>query len=165
MSIVNEAMKFAYYAHKDQKRKYTETPYFEHLSQVAGLVSSVTDDAEAISAAWLHDVIEDCGVTHERISDIFSAKVAYFVLLLSDLEKGNRAERKRISRQRLMCAPPVVQTIKVADIISNTPSIAMYGKKFSELYLKEVRLMMDELINADPVLREIAYDLIGGKSD
>lgn len=36
MNIVFEAMLFAAEVHKDQKRKFTGNPYFDHLSEVAG---------------------------------------------------------------------------------------------------------------------------------
>ena len=40
--LVYQAMTFAMEAHKDQKRKYTNEPYFLHLAEVAGIVSSVS---------------------------------------------------------------------------------------------------------------------------
>jgi len=61
-NITFKGMSFAYEAHKTQVRKYTNTPYFTHLSEVAGIVASVADPAMAatmISVAWLHDCIED----------------------------------------------------------------------------------------------------------
>ena len=39
MSVSSKAMLFALVKHKDQKRKYTNEPYFYHLAQVVGIVS------------------------------------------------------------------------------------------------------------------------------
>ena len=78
------------------------------------------------------------------------------VAFLSDMEEGNRAERKAASRARLAAAPPWIQTIKVADMISNTSSIVMHDPKFAVTYLEEKRLLLDVLDQASPHLLRIA---------
>ena len=78
------------------------------------------------------------------------------VLLLSNLELGNRAVRKVASRLRLSKSPAWVQDIKVADLISNTSSIAPHDRKFAVVYPEEKRLLLDELSEANPALVEIA---------
>jgi guanosine-3',5'-bis(diphosphate) 3'-pyrophosphohydrolase len=69
---------------------------------------------------------------------------------------GNRAERKAASRARLAAAPGWVQTIKCADLISNTSSIVKHDPKFAVTYLEEKRLLLDVLTKADPRLVAIA---------
>ena len=161
MSIAFKAMQFAREAHKDQRRKYTNNPYADHLAEVAGIVSTVAGqylnlEQEVIAVAWLHDCIEDQGVTLEQLDIEFNGIVASAVMQLSDLETGNRAERKASSRARLAEAWPFVQTIKCADLISNTSSIVMHDPKFAVTYLEEKRLLLDVLTKADPRLIEIA---------
>jgi (p)ppGpp synthase/HD superfamily hydrolase len=160
MSIAFKAMQFAVEAHKDQRRKYTGVPYWSHLAEVAGIVSTVAGSfinvSELIAAAWLHDCVEDQGVTEETLKSEFGIWIAEGVMLLSDLETGNRAERKAASRARLGDAPGWVQTVKVADLISNTSSIVMHDPKFAVTYLEEKRLLLDVLTRADPRLVEIA---------
>lgn len=59
------AARFARDAHKGQSRKYTGRPYIVHPMNVAVLVKNHYTGPhydEAIAAAWLHDVVEDCGV-------------------------------------------------------------------------------------------------------
>jgi hypothetical protein len=75
---------------------------------------------------------------------------------LSDLETGNRAERKAAGRVRLAAAPGWVQTIKCADLISNTSSIVMHDPQFAGVYLEEKRLLLDVMDGADPGLRALA---------
>jgi guanosine-3',5'-bis(diphosphate) 3'-pyrophosphohydrolase len=124
MSIAFKAMQFAREAHKDQVRKYTGNPYADHLAEVAGIVATVALDTDhAVAVAWLHDCVEDQGIAPQTLVDEFGMIVTKGVLLLSDLETGNRAERKAASRARLAAAPAWVQTIKCADLISNTSSI------------------------------------------
>jgi len=161
MSSAFKAMQFAREVHKDQRRKYTNNPYADHLAEVAGIVSTVAGqylnlEQEVIAVAWLHDCIEDHGVTLEQLDIEFNGIVASAVMQLSDLETGNRAERKAASRARLAEAWPFVQTIKCADLISNTSSIVMHDPKFAVTYLEEKRLLLDVLTKADPRLIEIA---------
>lgn len=121
MSIAFKAMQFSREAHKDQVRKYTGNPYADHLAEVAGIVATVALDTDhAVAVAWLHDCVEDQGIAPQTLVDEFGMIVTKGVLLLSDLETGNRAERKAASRARLAAAPAWVQTIKCADLISNT---------------------------------------------
>ena len=165
MTTAYEAMVFARDVHKDQKRKYTGNPYSDHLAEVAGIAvtacpANLRPDVVA-AAAWLHDSIEDQGVTAETLAEKFGPEVARAVLFLSDTETGNRAERKAAARERLAGAWGWVQTIKVADLISNTASIVQHDPKFAVLYLEEKRLLLDVLTKADQRLVQIARAQIG----
>mgnify|MGYP000985881344 CR=1 FL=1 len=154
------AMLFAREKHASQRRKYTNNPYADHLAEVAGIVSTVSawhpEPLVTQAAAWLHDCAEDQAVQVDELKRLFGMPVANAVLLLSDLEQGNRAERKAASRRRLAAAPGWVQDIKVADLISNTSSIVMHDAKFAVVYLEEKRLLLDVLTLANPELLAIA---------
>lgn len=156
MSVAYDAMMFASEVHKAQRRKYTGNPYTDHLAEVAGIVATVADDPYSIAVAWLHDCIEDQGVTAPELARRFGLRVASGVYALSDIESGNRAERKAASRERLARAHDWVQTIKVADLISNTASIVQHDPDFAKVYLEEKRLLLDVLTRADPRLVAIA---------
>lgn len=161
MSLAFKAMTFARKAHAAQRRKYTNNPYIDHLAEVAGIVATVTDNLSSqimVATAWLHDCVEDQGVTENELRERFGSIVASGVMLLSDLETGNRAERKAASRVRLADAPRWVQTIKVADLISNTASIVEHDPKFAVVYLEEKRLLLDVMTKADPRLMAIARE-------
>lgn len=165
MSIAFEAMEFARHVHKDQVRKYTNNPYFDHLAEVVGIAMSVgwnhpnIHPDKYMATAWLHDCVEDQGVEEENLIYLFGNEVAEGVLWLSDLEKGNRATRKKLSRERLSKAPNWIQTIKCADLISNTSSVVKHDPDFAKVYLKEKRLLLEVMTKADPRLREIAFSL------
>jgi guanosine-3',5'-bis(diphosphate) 3'-pyrophosphohydrolase len=163
MSIACEAMVFARRVHSTQVRKYTGNPYADHLAEVAGIVATVAARRDLVSmretmiaTAWLHDCIEDQDVVPAELARRFGPDVQAGVLALSDLEVGNRAERKAASRKRLAAAPWWVQTIKVADLISNTSSIVKHDPKFAAVYLEEKRLLLDVLTNANGQLIEVA---------
>lgn len=157
------AMAFAFEAHKTQKRKYTGNPYTDHLAEVAGL--AVVHGLEymtlraldtLVQVAWLHDCIEDTSVSYTTVAEKFGIEVANAVMNLSNLEPGNRKERKAAARARLGAVEGWVQTVKVADIISNTSSIALHDPKFAEVYLDEQDLLLDVLTKADPRLVALA---------
>jgi guanosine-3',5'-bis(diphosphate) 3'-pyrophosphohydrolase len=153
------AMNFARAAHTGHVRKYTGNPYADHLAEVAGIVATVAPFGSMrlmVSVAWLHDCVEDVGVTLDQIKAEFGPEVAQGVAGLSDLEVGNRAERKAASRARLAACDGWIQTIKVADLISNTSSIVMHDPKFAETYLAEKRALLDVLTRADERLVVIA---------
>lgn len=156
MSLSYDAMIFAFDAHKRQKRKYTGNSYTDHLAEVAGITASVLLDEQAIAIAWLHDTIEDTDVTEGELLKKFGVRVTEGVMALSDLEEGNRIHRKELSRIRLSNAPAFIQTIKCADLISNTSSIVEHDPKFAKVYLEEKRLLLDALTKADKRLVEIA---------
>lgn len=74
------------------------------------------------------------------------------------------ATRKRLSRERLAAAPGWVQTIKCADLISNTSSIVQYDPAFAKVYLEEKRLLLEVMGKADPRLWAIASELSQGEA-
>lgn len=162
---MNDALKFATEAHGSQKRKYTGEPYINHPIEVAALIVQcvVGYTPQMITAALLHDVVEDTGVTLEEISKKFGYEVASLVYDLTDistLEYGNRAARKELDRMHTAQAHPQAQSIKLADLISNTQSIVMHDKDFARVYLKEKALLLKVLGGGDPVLFARAKGLL-----
>ena len=75
---INEAYKFAEKCHSGQLRK-TGDPYIIHPVFTAIYLSNMKMDWQTISAALMHDVIEDCGVTFEEIEELFGREVAGLV--------------------------------------------------------------------------------------
>lgn len=154
------AMVFAREVHALQRRKYTNNPYIDHLAEVAGVVSTVSashpDAQVSMAVSWLHDCVDDQQVSAQELVDRLGLEVVRGVMLLSDIEEGNRATRKAAALVRLGSAPAWVQDIKVADILSNTSSIALHDPKFALIYLEEKRLQLDALALANPELLAIA---------
>jgi GTP diphosphokinase / guanosine-3',5'-bis(diphosphate) 3'-diphosphatase len=160
MTIAMKAALFAYRAHQYQVRKYTGEPYFLHLTEVAGLAATCLD-SRGVAIAYLHDTMEDCGMTHEALVGEFDGIIADGVHMLSDLETGNRAARKKQQAQRLAGAFPYIQTIKVCDIISNTISIKFHDPRFFKVYKEEVGHLLSVLTEANKDLLEIAWEHLG----
>lgn len=144
--IVMRAEEFAKYAHRNQVRKYTGEPYFNHLKEVYSLVRTHFCNEDVLCAALLHDALEDTATTYVELVEYFGIVTANLVLDLTDISKpedGNRAARKKIDREFLHSRRPIVQFIKCADIISNTASIVEHDPDFAKVYLKEKELLLD----------------------
>ncbi len=160
-NIVEKARVFATAAHAavGQTRKYTGEPYVVHPIEVSELVASVGGTEAMVAAALLHDVLEDTEVTVDVLEEQFGSEVADLVLWLTDISKpedGNRSTRKVLDRQHSAAAPAAAQTIKVADLISNTRTIVEFDPGFAKTYLAEKRLLLGVLTRADPTLLAMA---------
>ena len=145
-------LQFATERHAGQLRKYTNEPYIVHPIQVCGMVSTLYSSETMKCIALGHDLIEDTETTFQELNDIFGLQIAHGIHLLSDMETGNRATRKALSRERLALAPAHIQDIKVCDLICNTPSIVTHDPEFAKVYLKEKKLLLDVLTKASPEL-------------
>ena len=69
MDKVTKAIEFPSEAHDGMVRKKDKTPYILHPLEAAVIVGSMTDDRDVISAAVLHDVVEDTEITIEEIEE------------------------------------------------------------------------------------------------
>ena len=155
--IVARARRFATEAHEriDQRRKYSNQPYQEHLKAVAAQVASVTDDAEMIAAAWLHDTVEDTPATFGDLERAFGPSVRDLVAELTDVSRpgdGNRAVRKAIDRHHLAQASKRAKTVKLADLIDNCTDICRHDARFARVYLGEAAALLEVLGEGDPRL-------------
>lgn len=122
--LIQKAMAFATQAHKGQFRKGTMRPFIVHPLEVGKIVDTMTDDEEIISAAILHDTIEDCAdVTREAISREFSERVAHLVAQESEDKSKTWMERKGATIEHLKHAPREIQMIGLADKLSNMRDI------------------------------------------
>lgn len=163
MNIIDKAAVFATAAHAavGQVRKYTGEPYIVHPQEVVTILSEFYDDESMLAAAWIHDTVEDTHITLDIIEDCFGSLVRDMVYFLTDTKVGNnRAERKAIDRARLKHVPGDVQSIKVADLISNSRSIIEHDEKFAKVYIQEKRELLNVLNKAHPVLLQRAWDII-----
>lgn len=150
MSNIDSAIAFAATAHAGQRRRYRSVPYIVHPIHVMEIVATVTDDEDMWCAAVLHDVLEDCPVSEATIKRRFGKRVTEMVVGMTKVEvPGNRAVRKAAERDRLGACNYEVQTIKVADLISNTGSIVKYDPKFAEIFLREKEQLLAVLTEAD----------------
>jgi (p)ppGpp synthase/HD superfamily hydrolase len=164
MKLVRRAKAFAATAHAEQKRKYTGEPYTVHLEEVAALVAAVGAPEAVVAAAWLHDTVEDTEVTLDQVRAAFGDDVARMVEALTDEPwvegKNNRATRKALDRTRLAKADPWTQTIKLADLISNSATILERDPKFAKVYLAEKRALLEVMTRGNDWLAYRAHAIL-----
>ena len=161
--IVERALRFASEAHEGQKRRYTGEPYIVHPVEVMEMVSAVCDDSEVLASALLHDVVEDTSFSLEDIRELFGDRVASLVDQLTDqskIEDGTRKTRKEIDRQHAAKATPEAQTVKLADLISNSRCIIKNDPKFAKVYMVEKLRLLDVLDRGNELLFEEARRLV-----
>lgn len=162
MGLIESVRLFATAAHAavGQKRKYTNEDYIVHPIEVVNILKKhgIHDD-DILSAAFLHDVVEDTHITIDLINCIFGSKISKHVDGMTDktnLDDGNRQFRKNSEKIRLSNESSTVQTIKVADIISNTRDIFEHDKEFAKVYLTEAIELLAVLTKADESILETA---------
>lgn len=83
---IREAYEFAAECHKGQLRN-TGDPYITHPVAVTQLAANLELDQQALMAALLHDVQEDCGIPNEVLVEKFGARVGRLVDGLTKLDK------------------------------------------------------------------------------
>ena len=126
---VRQAYRYADKAHLGQMRSSGE-PYITHPIAVAGLCASWKLDAQALSAALLHDAMEDCGVTKSDLVERFGASVAEMVDGLTKLDKlqfDTREENQAESFRKMLLAMARdvrVILIKLADRTHNMRTLS-----------------------------------------
>lgn len=172
-TLVERARAFAWGAHSGmgQMRKYSGQPYAVHCADVVRIMLDHAENpitAEQIAAAWLHDVVEDTQVSLDTISLEFGSAVAEMVSDLTDVSRpgdGNRRVRKNIDLQHSAQASAASQTVKLADLVSNAPSITEHDPGFARVWLKEKASLLDVLVRGDPGLMSKARQVLAECQD
>jgi len=133
--LVTDAFTFASYAHRNQKRKGSETPYIAHPMAVAAICLEAHASDHVVAAALLHDVVEDCeGYTAKDIQQRFGQRVHDLVMAVTNpgidwksLPKDKVQEVLWDFRlkyfEKIRKADPEVQFLSAADKLHNALGI------------------------------------------
>lgn len=157
---------FSTKSHGDQLRKYTGEPYITHPISVAKRLEKLGFDDNVLSAAILHDTVEDTPTTLQDIKDNFGDRISKLVEELTDIYTKesypniNRRERKRLEFERLSKVSNEAKSIKLSDIIDNLPSIMEGDIGFGRVYLKEKESLLESLKGGDERLYKEAQEMI-----
>jgi guanosine-3',5'-bis(diphosphate) 3'-pyrophosphohydrolase len=119
--ILLEAISFSARAHKNQLRKDGVTPYASHPFRVCLVVRQLfgIDEPEILTAAVLHDTIEDTTTDFDDVEKHFGHRVARWVALLSKDKREPEEDREEIYKARLAIADWQVKVCKLGDILDN----------------------------------------------
>ncbi|MEZ4767018.1 MAG: HD domain-containing protein [Caldilineales bacterium] len=95
---IREAYAMAEMAHSTQPRASGE-PYTVHLLATAGILADMRLDSTTITAALLHDIVEDTDVPLSHLAERFGSKVADLVDGVTKLEEIKRFTDEKRSQQ------------------------------------------------------------------
>ena len=150
MDKVTKAIEFAANAHDGMVRKKDNTPYILHPLEAATVVGSMTDDRDVISAALLHDVVEDTEITIDEIEEAFGKRVRELVESetedkRADLPPENtwRIRKEESLEELANCGDTDVLMLWLGDKLSNMRS-------FYRIYKKEGSTMWQSFNQKDP---------------
>jgi len=126
---IKAAYEFAARAHQGQVRK-TGEPYLEHPLNTAMILAEFHLDAETLTAALLHDVPEDCGVSLGEVEANFGIQVVKLVDGVTKLNKltsrartketESKVQAENLRKMLLATAEDLrVVLIKLADRLHN----------------------------------------------
>ena len=140
--FLNEVYDYANEAHQEvnQVRKYSGEPYIVHPLEVAKTLEGLGYSSDVIAAALLHDVVEDTNRTLEDIESNFGSNISSLVEMVTDVSKpedGNRKARKALDCQHLYLASKEGKAIKLADMLSNAPTIISNNFGFAIKWMAE----------------------------
>lgn len=114
------ALVMAAEAHRNQRRKATDSPYIEHPIRVSHtLIWSGLGDWKVHVAALLHDTLEDTDLSAEKIQETFGNDVLDMVKEVTDDKSLPKEERKRLQVSKMLSKSKGAQMIKMADKLDN----------------------------------------------
>src|ERR1700731_1103746 len=122
--VVRRAYEIAAERHRDQLRNSGE-PYLTHLLEVAHILADMRLDATTLTAALLHDVVEDTEFPLSRIEERFGPDVAHLVAGVTKIGRLNMVapETRQAENVRKMLLAMVtdvrVVLVKLADRLHN----------------------------------------------
>ena len=126
--LVRRAYEIAAERHRDQLRRSGD-PYLSHLLEVAHILADMRMDSTTLSAALLHDVIEDTEFPVARIQERFGDETARLVEGVTKISRLNMLapEARQAENVRKMVLAMVndvrVVVVKLADRLHNMRTI------------------------------------------
>ncbi len=161
-----ESYRLAAGAHRGQLRRSGE-PYITHPLAVAGIVARYGMDDVTISAALLHDAVEDTVLTLDEIADRFGPEVTAIVDGVTKLERihfDSKEDQQAATMRKMLVAMAKdlrVLVIKLADRLHNMRTIAglpawkqertaqetldIYAPLAHRLGMQEIRQQLEDL--------------------
>lgn len=156
---IKTAAEFAFEAHIEQKRSSGE-PYISHPFAVALIVDQLELDTDSICGALLHDVIEDCDISAETITQLFGETISLLVdgvTKLSKIQFSSKAELQAESLRKMLLAMTKdvrVILIKLCDRLHNIRTLAHLAER------KQIRIAKETLDIYTPLAHRLGiYNL------
>jgi (p)ppGpp synthase/HD superfamily hydrolase len=141
---IARALEFAIERHK-KPRKGKPDPYATHLLRVASLVMQLGGDSNQVTAAFLHDTLEDTNTSEAELRRRFGPRVAAMVSTLSEPRdenardgKGPYRPRKEAYLRQLRRADRKTRLVAACDKLDNlrdiTSDLERHGASFLDRF-------------------------------
>lgn len=124
--IIFKALRFSAEKHNDQRRKDTKSsPYINHPIQVMETLWTVggVRDEIVLTAALLHDTIEDTDATPAEIGREFGEEILALVLEVTDDKSLPKPVRKQLQIESASKKSPKAKLLKLADKLCNVQDL------------------------------------------
>lgn len=115
----------------------------DHLEDVAKNVikhydpgPNIMEPGDIVSAAWLHDILEDTSTTYDELDEYFGSRIADVVELLTDKSGRNRLER-HLRTYHAIRTDPDATLIKLCDRRHNQDRSLKHGEHWMVMYERE----------------------------
>src|SRR5256885_2442347 len=160
--IVRRAYEIASERHHDQFRSSGE-PYLSHLLEVAHILADMRLDATTLTAAILHDAIEDTEYPVSRIEERFGAEVAHLVEGVTKIGRLNikAPEARQAENVRKMLLAMVndvrVVLVKLADRLHNMRTLQYLEPE------KQQRISRETLDIYAPIAHRLGMSVVRGE--
>ena len=160
--LLEKAKYFAISVHANQKyAKYF--PYEYHLSKVGanlwlagfGNYDTNINSMNVCCAGWLHDCIEDAGVSYNDIAREFNNQIAEIVYAVTNELGKNRTERNKKTYPKIKNNEYAI-CVKLADRIANVEFSLQSGEMISK-YREEYKLFKKSLYDKKNQTNESEY--------
>ncbi len=154
---VNQAYDFACEAHSGQYRSSGD-PYVTHPIAVASILGSFRMDEDSLSAAMLHDVMEDSGIPKNVIEKKFNKEVANLVDGVSKLNtltiaSKNESQAENLQKMVLAMSKDIrVIVVKLADRLHNMRTLLYLDRD------KQLRIAKETLEIYAPIAHRIGMN-------
>lgn len=136
--MIGHAKNTAKFLHRDQR--YGALPYDFHLEQVVSILrlAGYSDelDARTLSAAYLHDAIEDTSYTKAQAEADYGSVVAEIIWAVTDEPGDNRTTRHEKTYPKIKASEQAT-AVKLADRIANVLESMRTGSSTLGMYQKE----------------------------
>ena len=154
---VNKAYDFACEAHSGQYRSSGD-PYVTHPIAVASILGNFRMDEDSLTAAMLHDVMEDSGIPKSVIEKKFNKEVANLVdgvSKLNTLTISSKTESQAENLQKMVLAMSKdirVIVVKLADRLHNMRTLLYLDRE------KQLRIAKETLEIYAPIAHRIGMN-------
>lgn len=121
LALILKASEFAAQKHRKQRRKNGDVPYINHPLGVARSLAEEGGiaDVTVLTAALLHDTLEDTDTSFDELVREFGGDIASVVREVTDDTTLQKADRKRhqVEHARVLTLP--ARLVKLADKLYN----------------------------------------------